>query len=429
MSYYLKRAVRIENLTQNPRFPGKILIEGSRGENVKTMQKYLNEMRRVFYPQLPLLEEDGVFGKRTKQVVKEFQILSDVIVDGKIGPVTWNTIVSKYNSIPDHKHGEIPGDAVRALQGNDNARTFRASAGDNPAPKFQTGNNTDAVRSFQPRDDDNAAREDNDDTVRVVHQPKSIDVAVRDFQTEDEDDTVRVYRPKSIDVAVRDLKTEDTDDTIRVYQPKSGGAAREVGVEDTGDAGGSKSVNNPGEMRPGTVPSPGPLLRFGNSGSDVKLMQQRLNAVQTFYTAINKLKEDGIFGAETNAAVHRFQEQFDLKPDGVVGEKTWGKIIEVSRAVEVKNYMPVSTRYPGFTHQRGSADDNARYIQSYLNHINGANDYGWPVLKVDGIFGERTAEAVAAFQTRYGLEADKIVGRKTWAMMISEFNSAITMHN
>ena len=37
----------------------------------------------------------------------------------------------------------------------------------------------------------------------------------------------------------------------------------------------------------------------------------------------------------------------------------------------------------------------------------------------DGHFGDHTEEAVKAFQTRQGLEADGVVGSGTWAALIS----------
>lgn len=41
-----------------------------------------------------------------------------------------------------------------------------------------------------------------------------------------------------------------------------------------------------------------------------------------------KGKIDGIYGAETKAAVKKFQKDHGLKPDGKVGEKTWKKLQE-----------------------------------------------------------------------------------------------------
>lgn len=42
---------------------------------------------------------------------------------------------------------------------------------------------------------------------------------------------------------------------------------------------------------------------------------------------------------------------------------------------------------------------------------------GYPTGGVDGIFGEKTRQAVIAFQSSQGLQADGIVGPQTWAAL------------
>lgn len=42
---------------------------------------------------------------------------------------------------------------------------------------------------------------------------------------------------------------------------------------------------------------------------------------------------------------------------------------------------------------------------------------GYPTGGVDGIFGEKTRQAVIAFQTSQGLQADGVVGPQTWAAL------------
>ena len=63
--------------------------------------------------------------------------------------------------------------------------------------------------------------------------------------------------------------------------------------------------------------------------------------------------------------------------------------------------------YPGRLLGRGLVGDDVREVQTYLN-TQGAT------LKVDGIYGPRTARAVRQFQRRSGIAADGIVGPVTW---------------
>lgn len=61
-----------------------------------------------------------------------------------------------------------------------------------------------------------------------------------------------------------------------------------------------------------------PVLRIGMTGEAVTRLQQRLQAIGVFSSAI-----DGAFGSETELAVQSAQRQFSLEPDGVVGPATW----------------------------------------------------------------------------------------------------------
>ncbi|MEL4106353.1 M14 family metallopeptidase [Oscillospiraceae bacterium WX1] len=58
----------------------------------------------------------------------------------------------------------------------------------------------------------------------------------------------------------------------------------------------------------------------------------------------------------------------------------------------------------------GSTGPNVKLIQSLLNRI------GYDAGPVDGNFGSRTKQAVAAFQRNNGLTPDGIVGPRTWAL-------------
>ncbi len=60
-----------------------------------------------------------------------------------------------------------------------------------------------------------------------------------------------------------------------------------------------------------------PTLRFGSSGSAVRVLQRLLLSNNYFISV------DGSFGAVTETAVKAFQEQRGLIPDGIVGSITW----------------------------------------------------------------------------------------------------------
>ena len=87
---------------------------------------------------------------------------------------------------------------------------------------------------------------------------------------------------------------------------------------------GNVEIVNDAPIRGITSSYPGTPLRRGSSGPNVVIVQVELNRIAQNYPAIPKLAVvDGIYGSRTEAAVRRFQEIFDLAPDGIVGPATW----------------------------------------------------------------------------------------------------------
>ncbi len=74
---------------------------------------------------------------------------------------------------------------------------------------------------------------------------------------------------------------------------------------------------------------PGYNLSLGATGEPVITIQEQLNAISKNYPAIPRITVDGIFGANTQAAVKVFQEVFDLPANGIVDFPTWYKISQI----------------------------------------------------------------------------------------------------
>jgi len=78
-----------------PRFPGNLQV-GSRGDNVRLMQQYLNDLV-PFYPSITRLATDGSFGPITQSAVVAFQRIFGMTPSGIINQTVWNFIVSMRN--------------------------------------------------------------------------------------------------------------------------------------------------------------------------------------------------------------------------------------------------------------------------------------------------------------------------------------------
>lgn len=70
-----------------------------------------------------------------------------------------------------------------------------------------------------------------------------------------------------------------------------------------------------------------PTLRSGVSGEITKCMQQLLKYVHGY--TLGGYDCDGDFGNATKAAVKKFQKAKGLEPDGIVGKKTWKKLLGI----------------------------------------------------------------------------------------------------
>ncbi len=228
--------------------------------------------------------------------------------------------------------------------------------------------------------------------------------------------------PSMTRLSVDGVYGQRTKNTVIQYQGFSGLNRDGVIGQETWDSIVSDYENLP------TAPTdryPGTPLRPGSSGVAVTNMQVRLNQINPVYTAINYQTVDGKYGTNMTNAVRRFQAQFGLNADGIIGQQTWDKIVSVHTGVRNSKNTNVTSVYPGSVLTVGSQGDNVRFMQSYLNRISRQNKYGWPTLAVDGIFGQMTKQVTRAFQLKYNLSSDGIIGSNTWAMVIKHFNNSL----
>jgi peptidoglycan hydrolase-like protein with peptidoglycan-binding domain len=154
-----------------------------------------------------------------------------------------------------------------------------------------------------------------------------------------------------------------------------------------------------------------PFLHKGDHGESVKQMQTLLNKFGY------KLAIDGIFGQASDSAVRDFQKKNKLTIDGIVGTMTWGKLKTTSPITSTPVSTKPAPKYPNKLYKVQSPmlhDENIKLIQQQLNKAAGKQ-----VVKVDGWYGNDTANQVGLFQKKYGLSNDKIVGQKTWDKLFS----------
>lgn len=81
-----------------PPYPGTLLRNGSRGNAVRLMQERLKSIS-IYYPVIPDITVDGIFGPATQAAVIAFQQMMGIAADGIIGQQTWELINTVYNEL------------------------------------------------------------------------------------------------------------------------------------------------------------------------------------------------------------------------------------------------------------------------------------------------------------------------------------------
>ena len=135
-----------------------------------------------------------------------------------------------------------------------------------------------------------------------------------------------------------------------------------------------------------------PVLKRGSNDPVVRDLQEALKSLGHDPGAI-----DGIFGARTESAVKAFQQAREIPVDGVVGRVTWINIDEGDQSEPVLRL--------------GASGLPVRRLQSRMSAV------GFDTGGVDGRFSPKTEAAVKLLQQQSKLDADGVVGPKTWAIV------------
>lgn len=97
--------------------PNSLLRQGSRGQDVITLQYLLNVVSE-YYPSVPAPAQDGIFGSGTAQAVTAFQRAAGIPADGIVGPMTWKALYDIYLGIGQNLPGQnVPGQKPPAGSG------------------------------------------------------------------------------------------------------------------------------------------------------------------------------------------------------------------------------------------------------------------------------------------------------------------------
>ena len=180
------------------------------------------------------------------------------------------------------------------------------------------------------------------------------------------------------------------------------------------------------------TPTPGPTIappsgtvRSGDTGADVKRVQQRLTELGYYAEKI-----DGKYGASTVKAVKAFQKKMGLNGDGVCGVQTNTLLFAASALsvdatatptvapatatpAPVASYEPLTSENCT-TIQAGSQGQNVLRLQQRLAAL------GYYASRLDGACLEDDITAIRAFQKRNSLKVDGKAGYQTQSLLYSD---------
>lgn len=278
------RNAPVKNVTES--YPGTLLRLGSTSEEVRTIQRQLNRIRRN-YPAIPSIPDtNGYFDAATRAAVTQFQRIFNLTPDGIVGKATWYKIKQIYNAVK--KVSELYSEGITISEVE---RIF--------SKVLRRGDRGSQVKSIQYY------------------------LAFIGF-----------FNDRLPEIAVDGIFGPATEDAVRQFQ-------REYGLTVDGIVGRNTwyrlqeayfSILNslPDEYRSySSLLYPGYTLTTGASGNVVSQVQQYINTIAANNRSVPSITVDGIYGQATKAAVQAIQRLSGLDPNGSVGPLTWNAIINL----------------------------------------------------------------------------------------------------
>lgn len=270
--------------TNMPSFGGIDLTVGSAGNDVKSLQVFLNRISGN-YPAIPKIPQaDGIFDEATAAAVRTFQQVFGLEPTGIVNASTWYRITYIYTSV---KHiAELNSEGVRLEE---------------ISPVFT-------------------------EDLKIGMQ--SIEVSVLQYYLA----VIGAYYEAVTPVEITGYFGEKTELSVKSFQ-------RVFGLPQTGEVDRAtrndlyRAYQGIAEAVPPQYTAvalyPGTVLREGVSGSSVRIIQEYLTYINRSYPNIPSVSNTGYFGPLTKQSVMAFQRQFGIDQTGIVGAVTWDKIAEV----------------------------------------------------------------------------------------------------
>lgn len=280
LRYYYGDDIVIDTATVQRRitssYPGSPLTIGSRGEGVRTVRTWLNRIRRN-YPAIPAISTTGgdTYNAEMQRSVQAFQRIFNLTPDGIVGPATWNKIAYIYVAVM--RLAELGGEDI-------------------PLPSQRPGGTL--------------RRGSSGETVRLAQYFLRV---------------IALYDDEIPPITIDGVYGAATENAVRAFQKMQGITVDGIIGTATWNALYERflGINQTTGL---AVTYPGTPLKNGSRGDNVRVVQEYLNTLASAYP-LPRVAVDGIYGAATENAVTAFQRLFGLTADGIVGPRTWERLV------------------------------------------------------------------------------------------------------
>ena len=279
LRYYYGDDIVIDTATVQRRitssYPGSPLTIGSRGEDVRTIRTWLNRIRRN-YPAIPAISTSGdTYNAEMQRAVQAFQRIFNLTPDGIVGPATWNKIAYIYVAVM--RLAELGGEDIPL-------------PAERPSGTLRRGSSGETVRLAQY-------------FLRVI----------------------ALYDDEIPPITIDGSFGPATENAVRAFQKMQGLTVDGIIGPATWNALYERflGINRTTGL---AVTYPGTPLRSGSRGDNVRVVQEYLNTLAGAYP-LPRVTVDGIYGPATENAVQAFQRLFGLTADGIVGPRTWERLV------------------------------------------------------------------------------------------------------
>ena len=253
--------------------PEEALQSGSKGADVKTLQRRLKELG-YFKSAV-----DGKFGRDTTSALKAFQEANGLTADGVAGRATYEILFSDNALVKGTTPTPVPVQATEA-EAEESAETW---------PKLQKNSAGNDVAQLQEA------------LIELGYLKGKADGTYGDKTAA----AVKAFQ-KANGLTADGTAGEETQKVLYSGNAKAAAAA---------------ATATPAAKATATPAPTSSVLKTGTKGTAVKELQNKL--IQLGYLTG---KADGVYGAKTAEAVKAFQKASKLTADGVAGEKTLSKL-------------------------------------------------------------------------------------------------------